>query len=222
MTQTTEEIKALADLKQEQTVDKHSVVSVNNTNAQIGTQIINLNGKEDMRSNTISGKVVQHTKIKNEKNMDDSVGYTKDENGNIRDTIYLPRPKTRFDSKGNMIVDNKNINFTDQKIERYRNKDGLMTTVVTTSGFNKKKNTLHLDKKGVIPLIGQIELPGGISSDVKLSKDGNTLFYISRSDDLFIVDIANIEKPKVLSKTSFLSLTDILLSKDEKKLYINS
>ena len=197
-------------------------LNINNENAQIGTQIINLNTKEDKSSNTVSGKVVQHTKIKNKKNMDDSVGYTKDENGNIRNTIYLPRPKTRFDSQGNLIVDNKNINFKDQKVERYINKNGLLTTVVTTSGFNKKKNTLYLDKEGVIPLLGQTELPGGIVTDVKLSKDGNTLFYISRYDDLFIVDITKIKKPKVLSKTSILNMNDILLSKDEKKLYINS
>lgn len=222
MTAASEQTEETKHPKQVRTVNKQSIVSVNNTNAQIGTQKININTKEDKRSKTISGKKVQHTKIKNDKNTDNSVGYIKDENGNIRHTVYMPRPKILYDSKGNMLkVDNKNLNFTDQKVERYRNKDGLMTTVVTTSGINKKKNTFYLDKKGVIPLMGQTELPGGIVTDVKISNDGNTLFYISRYDDLFIVDISKIEKPKVLSKISISNMSDILLSKDEKKLYVN-
>ncbi len=161
---------------------QNSAVNINNTNAQIGTQIVNINSKVKEQNPTNSGKIVHHTRIKNEKNSDDSVGKYKDENGNIRKATYYKRPKHSFDSRGNLIIDNKNLNFTDQKVERFINKYGLKTTIVTTSGFNKKDNIIYLDKKGVIPILAQAELPGLIVSHVKLSKDATKLFYISKYD----------------------------------------
>jgi hypothetical protein len=54
-----------------------------------------------------------------------------------------------------------------------------------------------------------------------LSKDASKLFYVSRFDFLYIVDIKEIDKPKVLSKLELLNINDIILSKDENRLYLN-
>jgi hypothetical protein len=199
-----------------------SPINIDNTNAQIGTQVINVNSNKSSKPDRISGKVVHHTKIENDKHTDSSIGYFKNEQGNIVKATMLPRPKILFDSKGNMIVKNKNRNLLEQKVERYTDENGLLTTVVTTSGFNKKENRVYLDKNAVAPLLGGSQLPSGIISKVKLSKDATKLFYISRYDFLYIVDIKDINKPKVLSKIELTNISDLALSKDENRLYLNS
>ncbi len=152
---------------------ENTLININNTNAQIGTQTINI-----------------------DKNIKDSDYYTP-------------------------FIENKNRNFTEQKIEYFIDKNGVRTMTVDTSGFNKKDNTLYLDKKGVIPLLAQAGLPSGVVSHVKVSKDATKLFYVSRYDVLYIVDIKQLDKPKVLAKIELENINDVLLSKDENKLYLN-
>ena len=158
--------------------------------------------------------LITPTLCANDKYTDDSI---------IPHGILFKRPGFELDSHGLRKINNKNLNFTSQKIETSYDSKGRKTVTVTTGGFNKQDNMVHLDKKGIVPFIGHIELPGGVISAVKISNDGKRAYAISRWDDFYIVDISDIKKPKTLSKLKHVNISDdFLLSKDEKRLYLNT
>ncbi len=194
-----------------------SYIQIDNTNAQIGTQVVMIGSQNIQNSATSKSYAVSDTRTPSSP---PKPGH--DSEGIIHTTVKYQMPKIKVAKDASVKIDNKNLNFTNQKIIKTKDRaTGTITTTVLTGGFNDRQNRVYLDRKGVVSLLGSVTLSGHLISEVLFSRKGNILFYVSKHDNLYIVDISTFKKPKVLATIKSDNITDIILSPDERYLYLN-
>jgi len=131
-----------------------SYIQIDNTNAQIGTQVVMIGSQNIQNSATSKSYAVSDTRTPSSPPKPEH-----DSEGIIHTTVKYQMPKIKVAKDAKVKIDNKNLNFTNQKIIKTKDRaTGTITTTVLTGGFNDRQNRVYLDRKGVVSLLGSVTL----------------------------------------------------------------